>query len=154
MKNMWRLLLVWSGCCLVASFSAAQEPGAVPLPTVTGPIPVTATSHPMNAATFELKPEDLSVYDYVEEEYLLSGKANVYDEDADGKISVKASDAPYTTRILVRRPRDPKKFSGSVVAGPMNPSTNVDLLDPWMKARRYITDHGDVYVGMTGVEFP
>jgi hypothetical protein len=29
----------------------------VPLPTVTGPIPVTATSHPMNAATFELKPE-------------------------------------------------------------------------------------------------
>lgn len=40
MKNMWRLLLVWSGRCPVASFSAAQEPGAVPLPTVTGPIAV------------------------------------------------------------------------------------------------------------------
>jgi hypothetical protein len=149
MKNMWWFLLVWSGYCLVAPFLVAQEPGAVPLPTVTGPIPVTATSHPMNAAAFELKPEDLSRYDYVEEEYLLSGKANVYNEDADGKISVKASDAPYTTRILVRRPRDRKKFSGSVVAGPMNPSTNVDLVDPWMNARRYITEHGDVYVGMT-----
>jgi hypothetical protein len=147
--KMWPFLLLCGVFCFVPSSSIAQESRAVPLPSVTGPIPVTATSHPMNGAGFELKPEDLSTYDYVEEEYFLSGKANVYSEDDDGKVSVKASDAPYTTRILVRHPRDPKKFSGNVITGPMNPSTNVDLLDPWMNARRYITEHGDVYVGMT-----
>jgi hypothetical protein len=146
--KLWPFLL-FSVFCFIPSSSIAQESRPVPLPSATGPIPVTATSHPMNAAAFELKPEDLSTYRYVEEEYFISGKANVYSEDENGKISVKASDAPYTTRILVRRPRDPKKFSGNIVTGPMNPSTNVDLVDPWMNARRYITEHGDVYVGMT-----
>src|SRR3984885_8024458 len=118
------------------------------LPSVSGPIPQTATSHPMNAAMYELTPEDLDKYGYIEEEFLISGKANIYDE-SNSAISVKASDAPYTSRILVRRPKDVSKFSGTIVVGPMNPSTNVDLVDPWMNNRRYITEHGDVYVGIT-----
>jgi hypothetical protein len=118
------------------------------LPSVSGPIPQTATSHSMNAAMYELTPENLDKYGYIEEEFLISGKANIYDE-SNSAISVKASDAPYTSRILVRRPKDVSKFSGNIVVGPMNPSTNVDLVDPWMNNRRYITEHGDVYVGIT-----
>jgi hypothetical protein len=51
---------------------------------------------------------------YVEEEYLVSGKANVYDWALDGSVSVKIPAAPYTTRILVRRPADPASADGSV----------------------------------------
>ena len=50
-------------------------------------------------------PEDLGKQGYVEEEFFVSGKANVYDWPASGGPAViKSSDAPYTTRVLVRRP--------------------------------------------------
>jgi hypothetical protein len=118
------------------------------LPTISGPIPQTPTSHAMNAAKYQLGPQDLDKYGYVEEEFLISGKADLYDE-INGAISVKTSDAPYTSRILVRRPKDVSKFSGNIVVGPMNPSTHVDLVDAWQNDWRYITEHGDVYVGIT-----
>jgi Alpha/beta hydrolase domain len=143
--KMWPLLLICGVCALR---TPAQGDGGIPLPTISGPIPQTAASHAMNAAKYELVPEDLDKYGYVEEEYLVSGKANIY-EEVGGAIRVKASGAPYTSRILVRRPKDSNKFSGNIILGPMNPSTNVDLVDPWMNNRRYITEHGDVYVGIT-----
>ena len=37
-------------------------------------------------------------------------------------VSGTASGKPYTTRILVRRPEDPGRFSGIVVAEPMHAS--------------------------------
>ena len=39
-------------------------------------------------------------------------------------VSGIAQEQPYTTRLLVRRPADPKKFSGIVVAEPMHPTGN------------------------------
>ena len=52
----------------------------------------------------ELKPgDDLAFFKYVTKEYFVSGIAQ---------------GQPYTTRVLVRRPTDPKKFSGIVVAEP------------------------------------
>ena len=67
-----------------------------------------------NAANHSAVPQDLSKFDYVEEEYFVSGIANVYDFDGDSKIMVKAADAPYTTRILVRRPASPHEYFGRV----------------------------------------
>src|SRR5258706_14568089 len=102
---MYRLfLLVSSAAALLAQ-----------TPKVTGPIPVTATSHPFLAGNQNLTPLDLAKAGYVEEEYLISGTANVYDWAADGKVSVKSPNAPYTTRILVRRPADAAKFSGTAI---------------------------------------
>ena len=43
----------------------------------------------------------LARYDYVQEEYLVSGTA---------------AGTPYGTRILIRRPADPARFSGTVIA--------------------------------------
>ena len=62
----------------VASPAAASGGGGTPLPHVTGPLPVTATSYPFGAADHTLVPEDLAKVGYVEDEYLVSGKANVY----------------------------------------------------------------------------
>src|ERR1051325_4968789 len=76
---------------------------ATPLPKVIGPIAVTATSYPFGAADHTVIPQDLKSLGYLEEEFLISGAANVYDW-AEGPGSVRVPDAPYTTRVLVRRP--------------------------------------------------
>src|SRR5580692_9935657 len=78
-----------------------------PVPKITGPIPVTADSFPFLAASRTLQPMDLQKVGYVEEEFIVSGTANVYDWAADGSLAVKTPDAPYATRILIRRPKDP-----------------------------------------------
>ena len=75
------------------------------MPTVEGPLPVTAESYPFGAAAHQRAPEDLSQTGYVEEEFLVSGRANVYDWSETGPGVVRTPDAPYTTRVLVRRPQ-------------------------------------------------
>ena len=73
----------------------------------------------------QLVPEDLRKVGYVEEEYLVSGKANVYSWPAPGPAVVRTPNAPYTTRILVRRPAKASRFSGNVVVEMLNPSNRV-----------------------------
>ena len=68
------------------------------------------------SASHLLEPMDLAASGYVEEEFFVSGRANVYDWAADGSISVRTPNAPYTTRILVRRPTASARFSGNVIA--------------------------------------
>ena len=58
---------------------------------VTGPIKVTADSYPFYAANRSVVPQDLGKYGYVEEEYFVSGKANVYDFDETGKFYMRAN---------------------------------------------------------------
>src|SRR6476619_3083252 len=91
-----------------------------PVPKFTGPIPVTADSYPFMDAAHSLVPFDLSKYGYVEEEFIVSGTANVYDWAADGALTVKTPGVPYGTRILVRRPVDPGRFSGDVIVESLN----------------------------------
>lgn len=139
---------------LVVGFALAfcPAPGAraaVALPDCRGPIPSGAGSHPFNAAAFTTVPQDLAKSGYVEEEYLVSGLANVYDLDSQGKTVVKTPDAPYTTRILVRRPASPVEFSGTVVVELLNPTAMYDLDIQWQFSRDYFMSHKDVWVGVT-----
>ena len=62
---------------------------------------------------------------------------------------VEIADAPYTTRLLVRRPRDPEKFSGNVVVEILNASAMMDIDRIWVNTWRYFTRHGDIYIGIT-----
>ena len=57
-------------------------------------MPVTADSRPMLASPQTLHPVDSSKAGYVEEEFILSGTANVYDWAPDGTLTVKTADAP------------------------------------------------------------
>jgi alpha/beta hydrolase family protein len=132
-----------------ASPAAASGGGGTPLPHVTGPLAVTATSYPFGAADHTLVPEDLSKVGYVEQEYLVSGKANVYTWPAPGPAVVRTPDAPYTTRILVRRPANPARFSGNVVVEMLNPSNQFDLNIGWAMAHRQMVRNGDAWVGIT-----
>ncbi len=119
------------------------------VPDVTGPIPVTKDSYPFGAADHTAVPEKLSAIGYVEEEYFVSGLANVYTWPAPGPAVVRTADAPYTTRILVRRPAKASKFSGNVVVEPLNPSNLFDLNLGWGLMHEQLIRNGDVWVGVT-----
>ncbi len=118
-------------------------------PTVMGPIPVTADSRPFLGADHDLPPMDLSKRGYIEEEYFVSGRANVYDWAADGTVVVKTPDAPYTTRILVRRPSNASRFSGAVIVEPMYPARRWDWSMMWGYSHESFIDRGDAWVGVT-----
>ena len=152
--------MTWSGCrsvagivvfiaLAVASPAAASGGGGTPLPHVTGPLAVTATSYPFGAADHTLVPEDLSKVGYVEDEYLVSGKANVYSWTPPAAATVRTPNAPYTTRILVRRPAKASRFSGNVVVEMLNPSNRFDLNIGWAMAHRQMVRNGDAWVGIT-----
>lgn len=121
---------------------------ATPVPTATL-IPVTADSYPFGAADHARVPEDLSKIGYVEEEFLVSGTANVYDWKQAGPAVVRTANAPYTTRVLIRRPARASKFSGIVAVEMLNPSNLFDLNIGWaIQHKRFVAD-GDVWVGIT-----
>jgi hypothetical protein len=132
-----------------APATAADGEGRTPVPEVTGPLPVTEESYPFGAADHQLVPQDLSREHYVEEEFLVSGTANVYTWPADGPAVVRTPDAPYTTRVLVRRPEKGARFSGNVVVEMLNPSNLFDLNIGWAVAHRQIIENGDAWVGIT-----
>jgi hypothetical protein len=121
----------------------------VVLPKVTGPIPVTSDSYPFLSANHAVEPVDLSKVGYVEKEYLVSGRANVYDYAGKGALKVHAAGAPYTTRILVRCPANPRKFSGNVIVELLNPSDKFDADLVWELTRNYLIENGDAWVGIT-----
>ena len=124
--------------------------GPIPVPTVVGPLPTSVDSYPFGAADHEMVPEDLSKVGYLEEEYLVSGTANVYTWPAPGPAVVRTADAPYTTRMLVRRPANSARFSGNVIVEILNPSNAFDLNIGWAMMNRQIVANGDVWVGVTG----
>jgi hypothetical protein len=107
---------------LVGTTTALPQDAPVAIPKIIGPIPVTAASYPFLGTGHTLNPIDFTKAGYVEEEFFLSGNANVYEWSAEGSLTVKTEMAPYTTRILVRRPAQASRFSGNVVVEPFMPA--------------------------------
>ncbi len=136
----------------VLALAAAPAMASTPTPQVSGPFPQSEASHAFGGAAYTLRPEDLSKQGYVEEEFFVSGKANVYDWAPAGSKDaavVKTPDAPYTTRILVRRPAAAAKFSGRVVVEMLNPTNLLDLNIGWALSHSEIVRNGDAWVGIT-----
>lgn len=119
------------------------------LPQVTGPVPVTAQSHPFGAAAHTMKPQNMAELGYIEEEFFVSGRANVYDWPERGKLEVRTADAPYTTRLIIRRPADAARFSGNIVVEMLNPSNLFDLNLAWAISHTQMMRNGDAWVGIT-----
>jgi hypothetical protein len=127
--------------------AAGTSQPRIPLPAITGPIPVTAGSR-----AFVLQGIDLEPYGYMFEEYFVSGHANVYDWGEAGESPtprVRTADAPYTTRLLLRRPADPEAFSGNVWVELTNPTHRYDVEHEWATQHEKLMRDGDVHVGLT-----
>jgi hypothetical protein len=122
----------------------------VPLPTVTA-APITAESHPWLHYKYTQRPLELDQHGFVEEEYIVSGMANVYDWPANptDPLIVKYRNAPYATRILVRRPADLSRFSGTVIVETMNPARRFDMAIMHGFLNEHTLDHGHAWIGVS-----
>src|SRR5947209_5054007 len=109
----------------------------VPNPLVQGPIEGGIRGYPWNHSLFALRGPG---YDYTENEYFFSGTAH--------DLTTGAS-APYESRMLVRLPSNPKKFSGTVVVEWLNVTGQMDLETSWPVEARYLMRHGIGYVGVS-----
>jgi hypothetical protein len=132
------------------AFGAPYE--GVPTPTVEGPIPVTEASHPFAATDIPL-----ANYGYTEEEFYVSGTGYTY--STSGAANVTGSKIltggpngngtyPFKTRIIVRRPTDPSKFNGKVIAEWQNVTAGYDLEANWFGDPYYLLKHGYAYVSI------
>ena len=117
----------------------------------------------MSTASFEVMPGaapdvmrdyDLATLGYEETEYAVSGTAQSYElrgaRGADGKWDVgPGAEASYRTRIVVRRPVDPARFSGTVVVEWHNVSAGIDAAPDWGFFHRHLTAQGHAWVGVS-----
>jgi hypothetical protein len=118
-----------------AAFGAAASSLAVA--QVSGPVPIVAGSNEPYRGENEqpvagpgLPPPDLAPYDYIEEEYFVSGMVG---------------GQPYKTSMLVRKPRDRRKFSGLVAVETIHAQGAVPL---WGNKKVWMGGgHGWVGVG-------
>ena len=102
------------------------------------------------ASRFE-DPIDLSEYGYVEEEYLIRGTANVYNwPNTHLPPVIVNEDCPYCSRIVVRKPADPERFSGIIAFETFNGSFTIDHCNAgWGQTFEEILRSGDAWVGYT-----
>lgn len=114
--------------------------------TLSGPVTGGDRGWPFGAAAF-----DLTALGYVEEEYFFEGEAVRYRHAAgttrsqDGHWSAEvAGSAPFKTRMLVRRPVDPARFNGTVVALWNNVSRGFDI---------FVGESPEIYRGGFAIAF-
>jgi len=123
---------------------------AVELPEITGPLEDSEASYSFNAARRQVVPMDLEKYGYVEEEFIVSGYANVYEyHDVGLYPKIRCENGRYTTRILVRRPKDPLKQSDFAVLEIFNYAGPERAFAGWGFCGEYMLSRGDVWVGIT-----
>src|SRR5262245_45730382 len=85
---------------IVLIAAADARTATVSTPSITGPIAGPGMMYPNPTISIVPGATTVESFPYLTEEYFVSGTVN---------------DAPYTTRIIVRRPKDPASFSGVVV---------------------------------------
>lgn len=98
---------------------------------------------PLNA-----EPGMLGHQGYLEQEFILRGHA-ARDRIADPCADAEPVDQghPYRTRFLLRRPRDPARFSGTVVVEWLNVSCGQDLDFVYAATRELILRAGHAWIG-------
>jgi hypothetical protein len=130
--------------------------GACAIASVEGPIG-SEHSAPYGSATRAGSEESrlLTEFDYVEEEFFVSGTATTYgpassralepDDDLyalEPLSTAHERDVPFTTRVVVVRPRDIHRFSGTVLAIPFH------NLGATVQLERNVVRRGDAWVGV------
>ncbi len=142
------------GLALALTASAASaapapaEPIPVPVPQVEGPLPGEAPGDPGSDRIEDTYPffatdADLDAHGYVEEEFLVSGTANRY---SDGAV---ASEHPYLTRVLVRRPAQERDSNATALVEWQNVTAGNDLDALWVPSADHIMRSGYTWVGVS-----
>jgi hypothetical protein len=144
----------------VAGSGLASAAKPTPISTTVGPPPPAApsVSGPVTGGThgfpFTSSAVDLRSHGYAEQEYFFSSTARSFTSPqpltSDGRWQVQqASTAPYTSRMLVRAPIDPKRFNGTVIVEWLNVSAQRDIDVDWNYGYNELLADGFAYVGVT-----
>ncbi|MFC0433881.1 alpha/beta hydrolase domain-containing protein [Kutzneria buriramensis] len=138
------------GAVLAAALVVTLAPAAsaeTPSPQVIGPvtgghfgIPFTSSPVPMPG--------------YTEQEFFFGGTATGYVQQGtwtdDGRWDVTpAEQAPYETRMLVRRPTDPHRFNGTVVVEWLNVTAGIDVDPDFQYYNAELLRAGYAWVGIS-----
>ncbi len=122
---------------------------AVSKPVITGPVTGGKGKPVLGPAGF-----DLASVGYTEQEFFQSGTATSYTSAtplaSDGLWNLTDSgSAPYTTRIVVRRPTDPANFNGTVLVEWLNVSGGLDAGPDWTYTHVELIRSGYAWVGVS-----
>jgi hypothetical protein len=150
---MRRSLIVGAAAILtLAAVSAREQAHHVVLrpPDVTGPVAnTTPLRHPDHGYPYNATPVDLAKPGYVEEEFFITGTANRYNTPAGQRGNVIDVDHPYTTRLVVRRPRQAARFNGTVIVEWYNVSQGHDGEYEWFQSYAHLIRSGYAWVGVS-----
>jgi hypothetical protein len=118
------------------------------------PVPTATVKGPVAGQPESLSAVDLGRRGYVEEEFFVEGAARAYEPVGtlaeDGRWDVReTTTAPYRTRVLVRRPKDPKKFNGAVEVEWLNVSGGLDAAPDWGLGNAELLRGGYAWVGVS-----
>ncbi len=172
MKAKWLCLSALALIFLTAAVAPTAASAAEPNPTVTGPITggcSPACPTPPGPADGIHIPEAFDgvsnqapfiAADYTEEEYFFSGTATAFERDptapawtSSGTWTARPSTtippAAYTSRMLVRRPTDPRKFNGIVVVEWFNVTALIDLPPDYGYYQNELLRDGFIWVGVS-----
>jgi hypothetical protein len=121
----------------------------LPAPTVTGPVTSGTHGFPFTASSVDLRSRG-----YAEQEFFFSGTAHGFTSQqpltSDGRWRLQqASATPYTSRLLVRAPIDPRRFNGTVIVEWLNVSAGRDIDVDWDYGFNQLLNDGFAYVGVT-----
>jgi len=135
----------------MATMAQERRPGVSTPTTITGPIASPAPpGDPSRNYPFFTTSDLAAKYDYIEEEYFVEGHAALYRRDGEGTATVEtAGPYPYKTRVLVRRPRSPGRFNGTVILEWINavPIRQWDFETDWNLTNEHLMRRGFVHVG-------
>ncbi|MGH3827986.1 MAG: alpha/beta hydrolase domain-containing protein [Pseudonocardiaceae bacterium] len=128
----------WASAALDAATTALDtvpknSEGSVESAQVRGPIPSGPVDDPLRNYPFFSARQDLASYGYTEEEFFFSGTT---------------FGGPYTSRMLVRRPTSPARFSGTVFVEWLNVTSGYDLDALWLRSADQILRDGDAYIAV------
>lgn len=124
--------------------------GQVARPAIEGPVTGGARNRPTVSGTAFA----LADVGYTVEEFFLTGIASAYRAagplGADGRWRAEPdATAPYKTRIVVYRPADAARFSGTVVVEWLNVSGGLDAAPDWITLHTELTRSGAAWVGVS-----
>lgn len=157
-RHEFRPVLVGALLCFVVAISGCSDDGESGEPmnpsAPTADLSTEITSGGSGPFLGAAVSTNLEALGYVEHEYVASGVAVSYRSGVplagDGVWTFEADDsAPYRTRVLVRRPANPARFSGTVIVEWLNVSGGLDANPNYVSVEEELTRQGHAWVGVS-----
>jgi hypothetical protein len=148
-----RGLLIGAALTLTLAAVSAREQAhhiVIRSPEVIGPVAnTTPLRHPDHGYPYNATPVDLARAGYVEEEFFITGAANRYNTPPGERGTFLDGDHPYTTRLVVRRPKQAARFNGTAIVEWYNVSQGHDGEYEWFQSYDHLLRAGYAWVGVS-----